>query len=97
MYCLVGNKCDLSDRRKVSSAEAESFAASIGAKHFEVSALVDRGMILELASRLLSSGLLVFRILLASKPDADLQDSIIFAPKDQLHPRDLPAPSSGGG
>lgn len=47
MYCLVGNKCDLSDRRKVSSAEAESFAASIGAKNFEVSALVDKGIVLE--------------------------------------------------
>lgn len=44
VYCLVGNKCDLVHRRKVSTAEAESFAASVGAKNFEVSALTDRGV-----------------------------------------------------
>lgn len=38
---LVGNKCDLEDRRKVSKAKAEELAKQIGAKYIETSALTD--------------------------------------------------------
>ena len=38
---LVGNKCDLEDRRQVTKAQAEEFAKHIGAKYIETSALTD--------------------------------------------------------
>jgi GTPase SAR1 family protein len=36
--CLVGNKCDLADRREVSKAEGDALAAKYGILHFETSA-----------------------------------------------------------
>ena len=38
MFFVVGNKCDLEDNRKVNKKEGESFANSINASFFEVSA-----------------------------------------------------------
>ena len=38
---LVGNKSDLEDERKVTVQQAEEFAASLGAKYYETSALTD--------------------------------------------------------
>lgn len=41
--CVLGNKIDLNESRQVSVAEGEEFAASIGAQHFETSALSNIG------------------------------------------------------
>ncbi|CAG9794158.1 unnamed protein product [Diatraea saccharalis] len=41
---LVGNKCDLQESRAVTYAEASSYAASIGAKYCETSALHDQNI-----------------------------------------------------
>ena len=38
---LVGNKCDLEDKREVKRVEAENFAKSFGLKYYETSALTD--------------------------------------------------------
>ena len=38
---LVGNKCDLEDKRQVNKNEALEYAKSIGAKYYETSALTD--------------------------------------------------------
>ena len=39
---LVGNKCDLEDKREVNKQEAENFAKKYGAKYYETSALTDQ-------------------------------------------------------
>jgi len=41
---IVGNKIDLEKDRKESSAEAEEYALSVGAKHYTVSAKFNRGI-----------------------------------------------------
>ncbi|XP_059062544.1 ras-related protein Rab-31 [Achroia grisella] len=41
---MVGNKCDLEERREVSHHEATQYAASIGAHYCETSALHDQGI-----------------------------------------------------
>lgn len=41
---LVGNKCDLEEKRKISIDEAKSYASSIGGQYFETSALHDQGI-----------------------------------------------------
>ena len=38
---LVGNKCDLADRRKISEQQGKDLAKSIGGKYYETSALTD--------------------------------------------------------
>ena len=43
--CILGNKCDLKEQRKVAADEALMYAASIGALFFETSALTNEGMI----------------------------------------------------
>ncbi|ELT91271.1 hypothetical protein CAPTEDRAFT_125280 [Capitella teleta] len=45
--CVFGNKCDLEDQREVDNNLALQFAASIGARHFQVSALSSEGLKLE--------------------------------------------------
>ena len=42
--CIVGNKTDLEKDRAVPIAEAESYAASVKAKHFQTSAKQNRGI-----------------------------------------------------
>ncbi|KAK3768676.1 hypothetical protein RRG08_065970 [Elysia crispata] len=42
--CIVGNKIDLEKSRHVTVQEAESYAASVGAKHFHTSAKMGRGI-----------------------------------------------------
>lgn len=44
LVCIVGNKCDLEKSRQVSDAEAEEYAASVGAAHFKTSAKTGRGV-----------------------------------------------------
>ena len=39
---IVGNKCDLEDKRQVSQQSAHDFAKSIGTEYFETSALTDQ-------------------------------------------------------
>ncbi|OWF47325.1 Ras-related protein Rab-31 [Mizuhopecten yessoensis] len=39
VMCLVGNKCDMSDCREVTSIDAEEYASTIGALNHETSAL----------------------------------------------------------
>ena len=41
--CVLGNKCDLKEQRKVAADEALMYAASIGALFFETSALTNEG------------------------------------------------------
>ena len=38
---LVGNKCDLDNKREIEKKDAVEFAKSIGAKYYETSALTD--------------------------------------------------------
>ncbi|XP_061195920.1 ras-related protein Rab-21-like [Saccostrea echinata] len=42
--CIAGNKIDLEKERHVSVAEAEAYAASVGAKHFHTSAKLNKGI-----------------------------------------------------
>lgn len=42
--CIVGNKIDLDRDRHVTVAEAEQYAASVGAKHFHTSAKMNKGI-----------------------------------------------------
>ncbi|KAK3597304.1 hypothetical protein CHS0354_010935 [Potamilus streckersoni] len=54
--CIAGNKIDLEKERHVSVDEAESYAASVGAKHFHVSAKLNKGieeMFLDLSKNML--------------------------------------------
>ncbi|XP_014780412.1 uncharacterized protein LOC106876397 [Octopus bimaculoides] len=44
VLCLLGNKQDLEHQRRVSSAEAQQYAKSIGAYFFETSALFNTGI-----------------------------------------------------
>ncbi|KAG8222328.1 hypothetical protein J437_LFUL001870 [Ladona fulva] len=52
---IAGNKIDLEKQRNVSSEEAERYAESVGASHFQTSAKMNRGieeMFLELSHRM---------------------------------------------
>ncbi|XP_071488149.1 ras-related protein Rab-21-like [Diadema antillarum] len=54
--CIAGNKIDLEKQRNVSVADAEAYAASVGAKHFHTSAKLNKGieeMFLDLSKRML--------------------------------------------
>ncbi|XP_053451585.1 ras-related protein Rab-21-like [Nycticebus coucang] len=42
--CIVGNKIDLEKERHVSTQEAESYAESVGAKHYHTSAKQNKGI-----------------------------------------------------
>lgn len=56
--CIAGNKIDLEKQRNVSVAEAEAYAATVGAKHFHTSAKLNKGieeMFLDLSKRMLES------------------------------------------
>ncbi|XP_021359661.1 ras-related protein Rab-31-like isoform X2 [Mizuhopecten yessoensis] len=44
VMCLVGNKCDMSDCREVTSIDAEEYASTIGALNHETSALKNTGI-----------------------------------------------------
>ncbi|XP_033126551.1 ras-related protein Rab-31-like [Anneissia japonica] len=44
VMCVLGNKCDLKDARKVPKHEALNYAASIGALFFETSAMTNEGI-----------------------------------------------------
>jgi len=55
---IVGNKCDLERNRTVSQAEAESYAASVGARHYLTSAKLNKGLdelFLDLSKRMLAT------------------------------------------
>ncbi|XP_054774224.1 ras-related protein Rab-21-like [Lytechinus pictus] len=59
--CIAGNKIDLEKQRNVSVADAEAYAASVGAKHFHTSAKLNKGieeMFLDLSKRMLESNFL---------------------------------------
>uniref|UniRef100_A0A096LZU7 Ras-related protein Rab-21 n=1 Tax=Poecilia formosa TaxID=48698 RepID=A0A096LZU7_POEFO len=43
-YCIVGNKIDLDKDRHVSVEDAESYAESVGAKHYHTSAKLNKGI-----------------------------------------------------
>ncbi|WAR06987.1 RAB21-like protein [Mya arenaria] len=43
--CIAGNKIDLEKDRHVTVAEAEAYAASVGARHFHTSAKMNKDMI----------------------------------------------------
>lgn len=54
--CIAGNKIDLEKERHVPVAEAEEYAASVGARHFHTSAKLNKGieeMILDLSKRMI--------------------------------------------
>ncbi|XP_050394869.1 ras-related protein Rab-21 [Patella vulgata] len=54
--CIAGNKTDLEKDRHVTVAEAETYAASVGAKHFHTSAKLSRGieeLFLDLSKRMI--------------------------------------------
>ncbi|XP_065837807.1 ras-related protein Rab-21-like [Oscarella lobularis] len=56
--CIVGNKIDLEKNRHVSQSEAESYAEQVGAKHYQTSAKLNRGiddMFLDLCKRMLEN------------------------------------------
>lgn len=41
---IAGNKCDLERNRVVSQEKAEAYANSVGAKHFNTSAKLNKGV-----------------------------------------------------
>ncbi|XP_002737035.1 ras-related protein Rab-21-like [Saccoglossus kowalevskii] len=54
--CIAGNKIDLEKERHVPVADAESYAASVGAKHFHTTAKLNKGieeMFLDLSKRMI--------------------------------------------
>lgn len=54
--CIVGNKTDLEKDRHVQVEQAESYAASVGAKHFHASAKLNKGIddiFLDLSKRMM--------------------------------------------
>lgn len=56
--CICGNKMDMEKHRHVSHEEAEAYAASVGANHFNTSAKLNRGideMFLDLSKRMLQA------------------------------------------
>nr|XP_057923478.1 ras-related protein Rab-21 [Doryrhamphus excisus] len=56
--CIVGNKIDLDKDRNVSTEEAESYAASVGAKHYQTSAKLNKGieeLFLDLCKRMMEA------------------------------------------
>jgi len=44
VLCIAGNKCDMERTRTVPLADAESYSASVGAKHYSTSAKLDKGI-----------------------------------------------------
>jgi Ras-related protein Rab-21 len=53
---IAGNKCDLERNRVVSQEKAEAYANSVGAKHFNTSAKLNKGvdeLFLDLTKRML--------------------------------------------
>eukprot|EP00918_Siedleckia_nematoides_P050105 GHVU01109660.1.p1 GENE.GHVU01109660.1~~GHVU01109660.1.p1 ORF type:complete len:214 (-),score=19.92 GHVU01109660.1:388-1029(-) len=44
IICVIGNKTDLEKERRVSREDAEDFAESVGASHYETSALSGQGI-----------------------------------------------------
>ncbi|KAK7811190.1 hypothetical protein U0070_019221 [Myodes glareolus] len=56
--CIVGNKIDLEKERHVSIQEAESYADSVGAKHYHTSAKQNKGieeLFLDLCKRMIET------------------------------------------
>ena len=56
--CIVGNKVDLEKERHVSIQEAESYAESVGAKHYHTSAKQNKGieeLFLDLCKRMIET------------------------------------------
>ncbi|TWW64415.1 Ras-related protein [Takifugu flavidus] len=56
--CIVGNKIDLEKERHVSVEEAESYAESVGAKHYYTSAKLNKGieeLFLDLCKRMMET------------------------------------------
>ncbi|ELU08055.1 hypothetical protein CAPTEDRAFT_163376 [Capitella teleta] len=54
--CIVGNKVDLENDRHISVQDAESYAASVGARHYHTSAKLNKGieeMFLDLSKSML--------------------------------------------
>ena len=54
--CVVGNKADMEKNRTVPLQEAETYAASVGAKHYSTSAKLNKGvdeLFLDLSKRML--------------------------------------------
>lgn len=57
--CICGNKSDMEKNRHVDHDEAEAYAKSVGAYHFNTSAKLNRGideMFLDLSKRMLQAG-----------------------------------------
>jgi len=57
VLAIAGNKCDLERNRVVDIGKAESYAASVGAKHYHTSAKLNKGvneLFLELTQRMVS-------------------------------------------
>lgn len=52
VLCVVGNKTDLEENRKVSREEALEYTSSIGGTYYEASALHDRGTVAQSLSYL---------------------------------------------
>lgn len=44
VMCVLGNKCDLRDERCVPLQPAQEYATSVGARHFDTSALSEEGI-----------------------------------------------------
>eukprot|EP01133_Synstelium_polycarpum_P013241 gene13241-15560_t len=57
VLCIIGNKSDLEKTRVITLEEAESYAASVGAKHYSTSAKLNKGieeLFLDLTKRMLT-------------------------------------------
>ncbi|GBP34342.1 Ras-related protein Rab-21 [Eumeta japonica] len=73
VLCVVGNKSDLEEERAVPAAEAAGYAASIGAQHYEASALQDQGIEQVFASTASSLVQLAAQVEAAGGPSGSLR------------------------
>jgi len=79
---IAGNKCDLERQRKVTQEEAEAYARSVGAEHFNTSAKLSKGvkeLFLELTKKLIQRSETQHSAGVAPKSDSN---SIVIADDD---------------
>lgn len=94
--CIAGNKIDLEKDRHVAVAEAESYAASVGAKHFHISAKLNKGieeMFLDLSKAMIEKAASET----VSKPGRNNRKSVVVVDDAQEQTKSSGGCCGGGG